>query len=151
MPRPAGTKLSPPEMVTRSTTLDRMSAVDAWFEGLPDEWAPVAAELRELLLSASPLMKEERKYGLPFYSHRRWMCYLSLQKHGLVLGFVAGVHMLDAEQLFATTDHKLIRHYMPPRDPSKLPLEALRRLVQEAIMLNDELALQALTKRRPRS
>ena len=125
--------------------------ISAWFEGIPEEWTAVAEALRDLLMEASPQMQEEWKYNLPFYSHRRWMCYLNIQKQGLVLGFVAGVHMLDPDQLFAPTDHKLIRHYLPSRNVRELPLEALRCLIQEAIALNDEINLRKKRKERNRS
>lgn len=124
------------------------SKVAGWFEELPEEWKAVAEVLHDLLLEASPLMQVEWKYNLPFYSHRRWMCYLSLQKQGLVLGFVSGVHMVDTERLFAPTEHKLIRHYLPPRSKKELPLNGLRRLIQEAISLNDEIEARKRSKRR---
>jgi hypothetical protein len=128
-----------------------MSAVvEAWFEQLPEDWQEPAQRLRELLLEASPLMRETWKYGTPFYEHRRWMCYLSLQKKGLVLGFIQGAHMGDPEGLFAHTDHAQIRHFMPGPAPARLPEAALRRLVQEAIALNDILAQEKQVKSRKR-
>jgi hypothetical protein len=128
-----------------------VSAVDVWFEKLPDEWRPAANMLRDMLLEASPQMKEEWKYKLPFYSHRRWMCYLSLQKQGLVLGFVEGVRLVDPDRLFASTAHKQIRHYKPPMDPSSVPANTLRGLIQEAIAWNEELEVKRAIKRRNRS
>jgi hypothetical protein len=124
------------------------AAVEAWFEALPEEWQGPAQRLRELLLEASPLMRETWKYGIPFYEHRRWMCYLSMQKKGLVLGFVQGIHLGDREGLFAPTDHAQIRHYLPPPAPAPLPEGALRRLIQEAIALNELLAQEQLAKAR---
>lgn len=124
------------------------AAVEAWFEALPDAWRPQAQHLRELLLEASPRMRETWKYGIPFYEHRRWLCYLNLQKKGLVLGFVQGAHMTDPDGLFAPTDHVQIRHYLPPPAPAVLPLNALRRLIQESIALNEEIAREKLLKRK---
>lgn len=95
--------------------------VAGWFEILPGGLSEVANIIRDLLLEASPLIKEKWKYHLPFYSHRRWMCYLSLQKHRFVLGFVAGAHLLDPEGLFPVPDHRLIRRYLPTKDVSDLP------------------------------
>ncbi len=127
-------------------TFDHMRAVEQWFEELPEEWRPVAEAIRDLLLEASPLMTEEWKYKLPFYSHRRWMCYLSLQKQGLVLGFIEGRALQDPDGLFAPTDHKMIRHYPPPRDPQRLPVAALRRTIQEAIAVNEAIMLERRAK-----
>jgi hypothetical protein len=125
-----------------------MSAVlEAWFEALPEQWKDPAQRIRELLLEASPVMKEEWKYGTPFYSHRRWMCYLSLQRTGLVLGFVQGRNMLDPDGLFAPTDHAQIQHFLPKPAPAPLPEAALRRLIAEAIGLNEEILREKLLKK----
>lgn len=126
------------------------AAVEAWFEALPDAWRPQAQRLRELLLEASPVMRETWKYGIPFYEHRRWMCYLSLQKKGLVLGFVQGRDMLDPDGLFAPTEHAQIRHHLPPPAPAPLPEGALRRLLQEAIAVNEVIAREKRIKARKR-
>ncbi|MBK9275459.1 MAG: DUF1801 domain-containing protein [Flavobacteriales bacterium] len=122
--------------------------IQGWFEGLPAPWREQALRLRDLLLEASPQMAETWKYGIPFYEHRRWMCYLSLQKKGLVLGFVEGVHLGDPEGLFAPTDHAQIRHYLPPPAPAPLPEGALRRLIQQAVDLNERLVHEKLGKAR---
>lgn len=126
------------------------AALEAWFEQLPEEWRPQAQRLRELLLESSPLMRESWKYSTPFYDHRRWMCYLSLQKKGLVLGFIQGKLLGDPDGLFAPTDHALIRHYMPGPAPARLPEGALRRLLQEAIAVNDLIAQEQRVKARRR-
>lgn len=126
------------------------AAIEGWFEELPEEWQAPARRIRELLLQASPLMREEWKYRTPFYSHRLWMCYLSLQKNGLVLGFVQGRNMLDPDGLFAPTEHSQIQHFLPSPSPAPLPETALRRLIQEAIALNEEIAREKLLKKTKR-
>lgn len=128
-----------------------MSApVEAWFEELPEEWQATAQRIRELLMEASPVMREEWKFRTPFYSHRVWMCYLSLQKNGLVLGFIQGRNMLDPDGLFAPTEHAQIQHYLPPPSPAPLPENALRRLIQEAIALNEGITREKLLKKTKR-
>lgn len=111
--------------------------IQTWFDALPEEWHTPAQRLCELLMEAAPNMKEEWKYSTPFYGNGRWMCYLSLQKGQLVLGFIEGVHLVDPDGLFARTDHKLIQHYLPPTS-GQLPEAALRRLITEAVVYNME-------------
>ena len=97
-----------PEQWNRSRALGRrpiylrqMSAkVQAWFDALPEERQDRAERVRELLMDASPTMTEEWKYNIPFFCNEQ-MCYLSLQKSGLVVGSVDGVHLLDVDGLFA--------------------------------------------------
>lgn len=127
-----------------------MSAkVQTWFDALPDQWHECAQRIRELLMDASPAMKEEWKYNVPFYSNGRWMCYLSFQKKGLVLGFVEGIHLLDPEGLFANTEHQQIRHFLPQPAPARMNERALQRLIEEAVAYNVErLALRK--RKRPK-
>lgn len=123
-------------------------SVAAWFNALPDAWQAPAQRLRELLMDASPVMKEEWKYNTPFYSNGRWMCYLSLQKKGLVLGFVEGIHLLDPEGLFANTDHAQIRHFLPQPAPARMNERAVQRLIDEAVAYNVERLALRMSKRR---
>jgi hypothetical protein len=133
--------------------MDRSHAarIEDWFEGLPEAWRPVAEEIRSIVMEASPLIREEWKYGTPFYSHLRWMCYLSLQKKGLVLGFVQGGVMVDPEGILAHTEHRLIRHFLPAMEVAKLSVGPLRRLIQEAIEINEEIHRTRSHGRRKRS
>ena len=113
-----------------------MSAVEGWFEELPEPWQGPAQRVRELIMAASPAMREVWRYRTPFYDHQRWMCYLSLQRGRLVLGLVHGSLMEDPEGLFTPSDHKQIRHYHPPVE-GPLPEAALRRLLTEAVLVNE--------------
>lgn len=122
--------------------------VEGWFEALPDQWRDRAQRIRELIMEASPSMREGWRYGTPFYDHHRWLCYLSLQKGQLVLGFVQGMHLGDPEGVLERTDHKLIRHYRPPPPPARMNEGALRRLIDEAVMMNEELARARIKKRK---
>jgi hypothetical protein len=121
--------------------MDRSDAarIEDWFEGLPETWRPVAEGIRSIVMEASPLIREEWRYGTPFYSHLRWMCYLSLQKKGLVLGFVQGAAMADPEGLLAHTEHRLIRHFLPAMEVAKLSVGPLHRLIQKAVEINKEI------------
>ena len=126
-----------------------MSAkVQAWFDALPEERQDRAERVRELLMDASPTMTEEWKYNIPFFCNGRRMCYLSLQKNGLVVRSVDGIHLLDVDGLFAPTEHKLIRHVLPPPPPARLNEGALRCLIGEAASFSAQRVKQR--KSRPR-
>jgi hypothetical protein len=122
-------------------------SIDAWFDALPEHWRERAQRIRELILEASPIIREGLKYGLPFYDHRKWMCYLALQKGQLVLGFTNGRHLLDPGGALEVTAHKLIRHYLPPLPPQRLNEAVLRALLAEAVNLNDALYVKLIKGR----
>lgn len=112
---------------------------DAWYEELPPHWQPRAQRIRALLLEASPMMRERVRYRIPFFDHRAWLAYLSLQKGRLILAFLQGRSLADAEGLLARTPHKLIRQFMVPEPPEPMNEAALRRLINEAVLVNDVL------------
>ena len=124
------------------------SRAAAWFESLPEVWQDRAWRIRELLLDAAPAMTERIRYGQPFYDHRSWMAYVSFQKGRLVLGFIQGKHLLDPDGLLERTDHKLIRHYLPPLPPARMDEQALRRLIAEAVLVNEEMERASVRKLR---
>lgn len=128
--------------------LVRMNAVlYRWFDTIPEEWRPRAEQLHLLILQASPSISEENRHGVPSYVLHRWMCYLSFQKGSLILGFMQGNMLVDAESLLARTEHKLIRHYRVPAPGLPLDAEAVNRLILEAVVVN--MALSRTAKHRP--
>ena len=112
---------------------------DEWYDGLPPHWQPRAQRIRALLLEASPIMQKQMHYRIPFFDHRTWLAYLSLQNGRLILAFLQGRALADAEGLLARTSHKLIRQFMVPEPPEPMNEAALRRLITEAVLVNDEL------------
>jgi len=113
--------------------------IEQWYQGLPEGWREVAEEIRALVLERSPLMKEEWKFATPFFVHRRWLCYLSMQQGSLILGFVQGSRMSDPAGLFSASGHQRIRHHRPAGSVELLRGTALRQAVDEAIAINDAL------------
>lgn len=130
--------------------------LEAWFERLPEAWQPRAQRVRELLLEAAPGMEEKWMFkSTPFYLHCGWMCYFSFstdrKKHGpegqLILGFCAGVHMSDPGKAFAITKHTLIQHYLVPWPDQRMNEAALRRLLEEAVRVNEVIAEERRLKK----
>lgn len=113
-------------------------SAEGWYDALPEEWRPRALRIRELLLEASPRMHERLRYGVPFFDHRSWLAYFSLQKGRLILAFLQGQDLLDPEGLLARTPHKLIRQHFPPDLSHRMDEPALRRLIAEAVAVNEE-------------
>lgn len=125
--------------------------VQRWFDRLPEHWQERAQRIRELLLDAAPGVEEKWMFkSTPFYLHHGWMCYVNFTKDQLIVGFCNGVHMLDPQGLFALTDHKQIRHYLPSAPTDRLNEAAFRRLLVEAVLVNEAIAAERNIKRRKR-
>lgn len=108
--------------------------------------------MRELILEAAPGMEEKWMFkSSQFYLHHGWLCYFSFKKDQLIIGFIQGKHMADPQGLFALTDHKQIRHYLPPEPATHLDERAFQRLIEEAVEVNVVVAVEKATRRRTRA
>ena len=126
--------------------------VQRWFDRLPEHWQERAQRLRELILEAAPGMEEKWMFkSSQFYLHHGWLCYFSFKKDQLIIGFIQGKHMADPQGLFALTDHKQIRHYLPPEPATHLDERAFQRLIEEAVEVNVVVAVEKATRRRTRA
>lgn len=129
-------------------------AIERWFESVPPVWLERAQRLRELILESAPGMEERWMFkSAPFIIHNGWLCCFALQRakgkigeERLVIGFCNGVQMSDPEGLFALTDHKQIRHFLPPKPPARMNESAFRRLIDEAVRTNDTIAEKRKTR-----
>ena len=90
---------------------DYGAKANEWFESLGDEIAPLAAELRDLILAAVPDATEVIKWGTPVYE-KEGMSICSLRAAG---GYVAlqfgtiGTSLDDPDRLLEGTGKKM-RH-----------------------------------------
>lgn len=79
--------------------------------------------LRDIVLSSSDEVKEQFKYGLPFYEYKgKPLCYFNLpkRKNRVDIGFWKGFELEDKHQLLHARDRKMIKcveiHYLEEMD-----------------------------------
>ncbi|EMR03427.1 DUF1801 domain-containing protein [Cesiribacter andamanensis] len=92
-------------------------------------------QLRELILQAAPAIEESLKWKIPFYAHQGLLCYLNPTPGGICLGFCRGALLSNAGGLL-TGEGKEVRLLHLTSD-TPLPLDAIRQLLQEALLLNE--------------
>lgn len=112
-----------------------MNQVDAY---IANREAPVAATLsalRELILRCSPAISESIKYGLPFFTYHRPLCYLNPTRSGINLGFTRGAELSNGKGVLAGKG-KLVRHIHIPCGDT-IPERLIRETLYESMMLND--------------
>jgi len=68
--------------------------VENWFSDLAPEQAAIATDLRSLILSSDPALREDLKWGQPCYSLKSMIFYIQKSKKHVSLGFGQGA-MLD--------------------------------------------------------
>ncbi|AMM50204.1 hypothetical protein TH61_02105 [Rufibacter sp. DG15C] len=123
--------------------------VSAYIQHQESELQPLLQRLRRFILQAAPQVEERFIYKCPFYYYLGQLCYMSTTKTGSAyLGFVKGMHLSNAQGLFAEPDTKQIRKvFFHSGQP--FPEAGLRELLQEAILYNElKPSQQTLCKRR---
>jgi len=95
----------------------------------------VLRALRHLIVQASPKIQENYKYNVPFYSYYRGFCYLNVTRTHVVLGLCYGTQLSNASGILTGTG-KQVRHVCIT-SMQDLPLNAIREILQEALIVNE--------------
>lgn len=96
-----------------------------------------AEELRMLIFACVPDVQERLKYGIPFYSCKGDICYLTPQKKKLVLGFVQGVKLRPRPGVLVAEDRKQIRHLVFEKQED-IYAELVAEILEEAMRYNEK-------------
>ena len=69
--------------------------VDEYIESLPDEKRDIAEQVREMILSLIPNVKEKLSFKIPFYHYHGMFCYINEVKDGIDLGLCRGKDLVN--------------------------------------------------------
>ncbi len=116
----------------------KSKAVDLYLRHTPKHQRELMSIVRRIIQSTIPDAEETIKFGVPFYSRKRLLCYLSPLKkqEGIYIGFVKGHRMSDESGLFTGKDLKQIRH-LEFRKRTEIKTRMLKEYLHEAVMLNE--------------
>ena len=82
----------------------KSNAVSMYIDNQSSEIAQLMYLLRGEILESHPAITESLKYGVPFYTLKKNICYLThSKKDGVYIGFIQG-HKLSNEQGVLLTD-----------------------------------------------
>ena len=84
-------------------------------------------------------MEQQLNFGIPFYYHFGWMCYLSPYKknNGVYIAFIRGFELSDEQKLSEIKRRKQIKS-ISYQDVKDINEAILREIIQEALLLNEE-------------
>lgn len=109
-------------------------SVEAWIARLPSPQREVLAELRGMVTSEAPHLKEEVKWSAPWYSGRAGVFYLGVQARYATFGVCRGAHLADPHGLLEGTGKDMRHVKVPSFDAvSREQLLALLALLAEAV------------------
>jgi len=116
---------------------DAAARISAYIESLPEWSKSLCATLRQTILSASPNLTEEWKWG-PHYSYQGMVCgFSAFQKH-IKVTFFHGSGMKDSKGLFNhCTDNQFSRSIKYDMGEA-IDTKALTTYIKEAVALNEK-------------
>jgi hypothetical protein len=95
----------------------------------------IVSELRKLVMSSSPGVSEDIKWGRPWYSKNGYLCYISTAKAHVTFGFSNGARLNDPRGLLEGTG-KGMRH-VKLRSLDDIDRSLFRGWLKEAVRLNN--------------
>jgi hypothetical protein len=124
-----------------------MEAVLDFISSQPPEVRRIMRVLHELV-AQNPGITGKIRYQLPFYYRHSWICYLNPVKEGGVeFAFTRGNELHDAPGLLEAKGRKQVRS-VTFYQVNELPMEGLRELVQEGLLLDESRPYASKRKQR---
>ena len=113
-----------------------MNTVEQFILGLDGQQKAIVSYLHHHITEFHGL-EANISYGIPMYYRKTWVCYLNpIKKNGIELAFTKG-HLLSNEQGILNRKKRKMVSGIDLYDVSELPEEAIREIIQEAIILDD--------------
>ena len=110
--------------------------ITTYINGHRDWRGAMLATLRKIILSASPELTEEWKWGSPVWTYNGLVCAASAFKDHLKVNFFKGASLKDPKHLFnAGLDAKTMRS-IDFHEGDKVAAAALKQMVRAAIAQN---------------
>ena len=118
----------------RPSAREAGKSVDEYVGSLAGWRREVATALRALAREAAPGAGESIKWGQPVYEQNGPVAWMKAHKSSVNFGFWRGAELDDRAGLLEG-DGDRMRH-LKVREGAALPVEELRRLIQDAVRLN---------------
>jgi hypothetical protein len=110
-----------------------VSKADGFFRKLPAKIRPVAEALRKVVLETADGIREDLRWGRPWYSAAAGVCSIAAAKGHVSLGFARGRELADPEKRLEGTG-KEMRH-VKITNTGEID-DAVRELLAEAFALD---------------
>jgi len=109
--------------------------VEPWIRTLEPESRAIVQPLHKLILSAGPSLKSALKWGNPFYTGNKMVCFIMVASRHVNLGFVRGNELQDPKKLLLAGTSKTMRtlRFMSSQD---IPPAAVKAFVKQAVQLD---------------
>ena len=122
---------------------DASKQIDSKIKELDDWRGKTLSNVREIIKAADPDVIEEWKWvkptspGVPVWSHNGGICTGETYKSVVKLTFFKGASLNDPSGLFNASLEGKVRRAIDIREDDKINATALKKLVREAVALNE--------------
>ncbi len=113
-----------------------MRTIEDYILGLEGQQKVIINVLHAHLMETTDL-RSSISYGVPMYRRKGWVCYLNpIKKDGVEMAFMRGHRLSNEQGILDRKGRKLVAG-IDLFDASRLPMEVIREIVQEALILDD--------------
>lgn len=117
------------------------------YEASP-EHQKILFTVREIILSLSPKIEERFSFKVPFYHYHGALCYLSISKKKVYMGFVKGSELIDESGLL-TQGHRKMIAVITFEDKGLIPHDVIQNLLVQSMMILEENKKKKHATRKP--
>ena len=111
-------------------------SVQATFDTLNPTLKPIAEAIREMVLSQSPEIKEELKWGMPNYTYDGLMAYIIYAKNRVSLGFHKGSKIAPEDDRGILEGAGTFMRHVKMTSVDQADWDYLAKLTQAAMKVN---------------
>jgi hypothetical protein len=110
--------------------------IDKYISGITDWRGEVLKQIRKITLSVHPDIIEEWKWKSPVWSHKGMICSASAFKEHVSMNFFRGAELKDPKKLFNSGLESKNSRSVKILENESVNASALKKLIQEALILN---------------
>ncbi|MDX5347668.1 MAG: DUF1801 domain-containing protein [Hymenobacteraceae bacterium] len=116
----------------------KINLVDEYVKKLENDQQQIITELRKIINKSVLHLEESVKWGRPCYFFYGPVCYFNVQKNGVLLSFLRGSELADADRMLTEDGKKL--DYIKIKTIEDISAEHIADMVREAVELNKNVA-----------
>ncbi|MFM7851456.1 MAG: DUF1801 domain-containing protein [Flammeovirgaceae bacterium] len=112
------------------------AAVDIYILDQPEDIRLTLQILREIILETVTEVKEQIKWGVPFYTQNGLLCYLNYEQKTkkVILGLIEGSSIHDKYKLFGSGTQHVKKIYFEHN--ASIPTAKVKYYLREAVKIN---------------
>ncbi|MBK6273727.1 MAG: DUF1801 domain-containing protein [Saprospirales bacterium] len=93
--------------------------------------------LRDIILSTTPEITERLSFNCPFYHYKGMLCYISIEKKTVYIGFCRGVLLKEKYPILEIKNRKLIAS-ISYKNMEEVDVDLIQNILQDSMKLNEK-------------